>query len=122
MNDEIYKENILKENKNPKNNHKIIKPTNEGEHSNHICGDIIKIRLRIKDNKIQEAGWTGKGCALCIATASLLTEHIKNKTANETKELETHNIENLIKIHVPESRKECIQTPLIALKNSIEKE
>lgn len=121
MTEETYKENILKENKNPKNNHKIIKPTHQGEHNNHVCGDVIKIELRINNDKIQDAGWTGKGCALCIASASLLTQHLKNKTTKQANNLNTADIETLIKIHPPQSRTECILTPLIALKNLISK-
>ncbi|MCF7866850.1 iron-sulfur cluster assembly scaffold protein [Candidatus Woesearchaeota archaeon] len=119
MTEEIYKENILKENKRPKNNHKIIKPSHEGEHNNHVCGDIINFQLRINKNIIQAVGWTGKGCALCIGCASILSEEIKNKSINEVQKLEFSNLENLIKVHVPESRSECIKTPLFALKNSL---
>lgn len=118
--EEIYQEKLISENNNPKNNHKVIGATHSGEHSNHVCGDIIKIELRVKDNTVKDAGWNGKGCLLCISSASLLTEHIKNKKLDEIKKITNDDLQEIIGIKIPESRYECTLTPLIAIKDALE--
>lgn len=120
--DEIYKEKILEHHKNPKNNKPIIMPSHEHEEKNPLCGDIIKIHLRIQGNKITEIGWSGKGCVLSTATTSILTEHIKNKTHKEIHELTIDEVKDIIQINVPKTRIGCIALPLKTIKKALEKQ
>lgn len=119
--EEIYQAKLIAAHNNPNNNHKVISATHSGEHNNHVCGDVITIELRIKDGEVKDAGWKGKGCLLCTSSASLLTEHIKNKKMEEVSKIAKDDLQEIIGIKTPESRDECILTPLIAIKNALEK-
>ena len=119
--EETYKEQLISEYRTPKNNRKLIGATSTGEHNNHVCGDLIRIQLRMDAGTIQDAAWTGKGCLLCVAAASILTEHTKGKTAKEIEQITNDDMQDIIKAHIPTSREECILTPLKAMKNAIRK-
>lgn len=75
--DQLYRANILDHYKNPRNWKKIEKPTIFHIESNPLCGDEIKIGLKLgKDGKIIDVGILGTGCAISIAAASMLSERI----------------------------------------------
>lgn len=69
--------------KNPKNVGEIENPDGTGTVGNEVCGDIMQITLRIKDNVIQDAKFKTFGCAAAIATSSTATEMIKGMTLEE---------------------------------------
>jgi nitrogen fixation NifU-like protein len=62
-------------------------PTCHADGHNPLCGDSIQIFLIIEKDLITDISFEGAGCALCIASASLMTEVIKNKTINEAKNI-----------------------------------
>lgn len=119
--DEIYQEKILEHYKNPKNNKLLILPTHSAREANHVCGDIIEIHLREENGTIVETGFKGKGCALSIASASIITEYIKGKTKEQIQNLQKDDITELLNSQVPKSREECITLSLRAIKNAINK-
>jgi nitrogen fixation NifU-like protein len=55
------------------------------EEGNPSCGDQIRIELKIENNRITDVRFSGKGCAISQAAASILTEEIKGKTLDEVK-------------------------------------
>lgn len=117
--DEIYQEKILEHYKNPKNNKLLILPTHSAKEANHVCGDIIEIHLRENDGKIEETGFKGKGCALSIASASIITEHIKGKSKEQIQNIQKDDLTELLGSQIPKSREECVMLSLKAVKNAI---
>ena len=85
--DELYLEVIIDHNKNPRNNEKLKNCTHEAIGDNPLCGDKILIQLIIKKDNIYDVKFTGSGCAISTASASILTEEIKGKSKNEIKRL-----------------------------------
>lgn len=88
MNDhirELYQEVIIDHNRCPRNCHKIENPTCHAEGFNPLCGDQIDIYLTVDHEKIVEISFTGSGCAISTASASLMTEYLKGKTLDEAK-------------------------------------
>lgn len=85
--DELYQEIILEHYKQPKNQGTVEEPDVTVEGRNPFCGDEIKLTLRLKDGLVEDVKFTGSGCAISQASASVMTEHIKGKTADEVKEL-----------------------------------
>ena len=74
---EIYQEVLLAHNENPNNFFKLENPSNQSHGNNPLCGDEISVFLNIKDDKIDEISFTGEGCAICKASASLMTIALK---------------------------------------------
>lgn len=79
----MYNEKVMDVFKNPKNVGEIENPDGTGTVGNEVCGDIMQIMLRIKDNVIQDAKFKTFGCAAAIATSSTATEMIKGMTLEE---------------------------------------
>lgn len=80
---ELYQEMILDHYKNPRNRHEIKYASNEAEGQNPLCGDELKVQLIIKDNIIEDIAFTGMGCAISQASASMMTENLKGKSIDD---------------------------------------
>ncbi|MDA8757452.1 SUF system NifU family Fe-S cluster assembly protein [Candidatus Pelagibacter bacterium] len=77
---ELYQEIILDHGKNPRNKGKCEGFTSDAKAHNPLCGDKVHIYLKLnKDNKIENLSFEGEGCAISLASASILTETVKGK-------------------------------------------
>ena len=86
--DDLYQEIILDHYRNPHNFGEIQRSCTIVEEDNPTCGDQIKLSLWVDENKtIQDIKFSGQGCAISIASASIMTETVKGKTTNEAKEI-----------------------------------
>lgn len=84
---ELYQEVILDHNKNPRN-FKVIDPSDHKANGhNPLCGDKLTVFLKMDGDRIEDVGFVGNGCAISKASASLMTEMVKGKTAGEVNEL-----------------------------------
>ena len=79
----MYNEKVMDVFKNPKNVGEIENPDGRGTVGNEVCGDIMQISLRIKNDVIEDAKFKTFGCAAAIATSSTATEMIKGMTVDE---------------------------------------
>jgi nitrogen fixation NifU-like protein len=85
---ELYQEVILDHGKKQRNNRRPEHPTNEAAGRNPLCGDQLVVYLDIAaDGRIADAAFVGKGCAISMASASMMTEIVKGKTVDEAKAL-----------------------------------
>ncbi|NIR47069.1 SUF system NifU family Fe-S cluster assembly protein [candidate division KSB1 bacterium] len=84
---DLYQEVILDHNKNPKNFRKVDPSSHSSEGYNPLCGDRINVYLQVKDDKIQDVGFEGSGCAISKAAASVMTTVIKGKSVEEARTL-----------------------------------
>lgn len=118
----IYTEIILDLYKNPSNKGIIENPTHEFFKSNPLCGDEIKIQLVIENDKIKEVKFSGQGCAISQASASLLTEKIKNLNLNveQAKNLNKEHILEMLHIPISQPRLRCALLSLDALRGALE--
>lgn len=84
---ELYQEIILDHNKQPRNCYVMDCAHKSADGHNPLCGDTVKVYLRIDDGIISEISFQGAGCAICTASTSLMTESVKGKTVEEAKDL-----------------------------------
>lgn len=84
---ELYQELIIDHGRHPRNFQKLRNPTHCQEGFNPLCGDRLILYLRIKDDKVLDASFEGTGCAISIASASLMTEQLKGKTVSQAEQL-----------------------------------
>ena len=85
---ELYQEIILDHGKNPRNKGKCEGFTNDAKAHNPLCGDKVHVYLKLDENKkISDIKFEGHGCAISMASASIMTELMKNKEEAEVKEL-----------------------------------
>lgn len=83
----MYSEKVMDHFSNPRNVGEIDAPSGVGEVGNPVCGDIMKIFLRIEDNRIIDAKFKTFGCGAAIASSSMATELIRGKTLEEAWEV-----------------------------------
>jgi len=76
---ELYQEMILDHYKRPRNYHKLDGASHSAEGHNPLCGDRITIYLLVENDKITDICFEGSGCAICTASASVMTEMLKGK-------------------------------------------
>lgn len=77
---ELYQAIILDHNRHPHNCRVIENCTHQAEGYNPLCGDEVKVYVLVQDGKIADIAFTGQGCAISRASASLMTERLKGKT------------------------------------------
>jgi len=82
-------------------------PTTSYEGANPLCGDRITMMLGIKDGVVSEVAFTGRGCAISQASASLLTDEIKGKTVEEVEKMTPDDLLHLIGIEISPARLKC---------------
>lgn len=84
---ELYQQLLLDHNKSPRNFHVLVDANRTAQGTNPICGDNCTIYARLDGEVVQDISFQGSGCAISIASASLLTEIIKGKNKAEVKEM-----------------------------------
>ncbi|GAB4422412.1 MAG: SUF system NifU family Fe-S cluster assembly protein [Anaerolineae bacterium] len=115
--DDFYKENILDHYRHPRNAGKLEHPTHSHEEHNPLCGDVIRMDLRVNEqNIIEEVAFTGKGCAISQASASMLTEMIQGKSLEEAKQIGKEEILEALGIEIGPVRLKCALLSLKVLK------
>ncbi|HEX2060894.1 MAG TPA: SUF system NifU family Fe-S cluster assembly protein [Thermoanaerobaculia bacterium] len=84
---ELYQQVILDHNKNPRNFHEMPDATSRVEGYNPLCGDHYTIFLKVDGDRIQEISFTGNGCAISKASASVMSSTVKGKSKEEADRL-----------------------------------
>jgi nitrogen fixation NifU-like protein len=84
---ELYQEVIIDHHKRPRNFGKLERANRRSEGYNPLCGDRVTVYLRVQDDAIQEVSFEGSGCAICMASSSVMTETLKGKTLAEVETL-----------------------------------
>ncbi|MCC7412534.1 MAG: SUF system NifU family Fe-S cluster assembly protein [Gammaproteobacteria bacterium] len=84
---DLYQEIIIDHNRSPRNFRALAAATHQAEGFNPLCGDRLTLFLKIDDGVITDASFQGNGCAISVASASLMTESLKGRSAAEAKEL-----------------------------------
>jgi len=84
---DLYQEVIIDHNRSPRNFGKLENPTKVAEGYNPLCGDKLNLYLKTEDDVITDVSFDGSGCAISVASASLMTDSLKGKTTEEAEQL-----------------------------------
>ncbi len=87
MDSDIYSENLLDHYENPRNFGTLNSPTHAASDVNLICGDVITFQLKVENNIVRDIKFKSSGCAISKASASMLSEKIKNMKLDDLKKL-----------------------------------
>jgi nitrogen fixation NifU-like protein len=119
-NADIYHEMIIDYSRNPLNFGELENPDATYHDSNPLCGDSIDIDLKIDDNKISNIKFHGKGCAICMACTSILTELTKGKDIEEVKKFSKNDVLSELGLeHLQAVRIKCALLSLKVLKYAL---
>ena len=117
--EELYREELMDHYNNPRN-FGILNYANVRYHDyNPVCGDEVEMQLKIDSGNIREAMFTGKGCAISQAAASMLTEEIKGKGLEQLDQMRNEDMLQLLKINPGPVRIKCALLGLKALQKGL---
>lgn len=118
MSDDMYREVILDHSKHPHNFGTLEGASVSHEEHNPLCGDRVRIDLAIHDGVIADVAFSGRGCAISQASASLLTDELRGKTVDEAKAISKEDLLDLIGIPLAKNpvRLKCALLSLKTLK------
>lgn len=119
--DNLYREEILEHYKNPLNFGNLKKFDVCSKLLNPFCGDEIEMFIKFKNGrtKIENIGFVGKGCAICIAATSILTDYAKNKKIEKLTKFSEKDMLELLNIDLSETRKKCGLLGFFVLKDCL---
>jgi nitrogen fixation NifU-like protein len=117
---DLYKEELLDHYKNPRNYGKLENPNiSTGEYI-PSCGDSVELECIVKDGILYDIAFTGKGCVISQATASMLTAYAKHKKIDELLAIDNAFILHMIGIQLGPNRLKCALLPLMALQKGLQ--
>ena len=117
---DIYHEMIVDYSRNPANYGEIENHDVTFHDSNPLCGDSIDIDMKIDDDKVTDIKFHGKGCAICMACTSVLTEITKGKSLDDVKKIEKNDILSELGLeHLQAVRIKCALLSLKVLKSAL---
>jgi nitrogen fixation protein NifU and related proteins len=123
--DDLYRDEILEHYRNPHNFGTLESPDAVHEGANPLCGDRITLMLGISDEgTVEEVAFTGRGCAISQASASMLTDEIKGKALTDIAHLGREDMLQTLGIEISPARLKCallsLDTLRLALAEKVE--
>ena len=117
---DIYQEMIVDYSRNPINYGEIENHDVTFHDSNPLCGDSIDIDMKIDDQKVTDIKFHGKGCAICMACTSVLTEITKGKSLDDVRKIEKNDVLGELGLeHLQAVRIKCALLSLKVLKSAL---
>jgi nitrogen fixation protein NifU and related proteins len=118
---DMYQEVILQHYRAPRNFGPLPGADREGEESNPLCGDHITMRLRVEptSHRISEVRFEGDGCAISVASSSMLTERLAGLTTEDAAQLTPDDIIRTLGIPLSPVRVKCALTGYAALSRAL---
>ena len=86
---DLYRDVIVDHNRNPRNFRAMPDADRKAEGFNPLCGDRLTLYVKIENDRVADVSFDGSGCAISVASASLLTESVKGRTVRQAEELFT---------------------------------
>jgi nitrogen fixation NifU-like protein len=118
--DDLYRDYILEHYRRPHNFGIIEDPDARYEGANPLCGDRITMMLGISDEIVTQVAFTGRGCAISQASASLLTDEIKGKPVAEVAAMTPDDVLDLLGIEISPARLKCALLSLETVSHALE--
>ncbi len=115
----MYSKKVIEHFQNPKNMGEIEDADAVGEVGNPVCGDVMKIYIKVKDGKITDIGWKTMGCAAAIATSSMISELAKGITLEKAMKITKKDVSDALE-GLPPIKQHCSNLAADGLHKAIE--
>jgi nitrogen fixation NifU-like protein len=116
--DDFYRDYILDHYRNPRNFGTLERADVEAEDLNPLCGDQIRMQIKLEDGVISDVRFSGKGCAISQASASMLTERVKGMKLSDVAKLPKEAVLENVGIGISPTRMKCAMLGLRVLKSA----
>lgn len=114
-----YSAKILEHFRRPRNQGTLTNATVSQEGNNPLCGDRVRIELVLEGELVRHAKFTANACAICVASASLLTDLIREAPLEDVESLSTDELVRLLDARLPQTRMACVSLPLTVLHTGV---
>ncbi|HEY6325093.1 MAG TPA: SUF system NifU family Fe-S cluster assembly protein [Candidatus Cybelea sp.] len=116
--DDFYRDYILDHYRNPRNFGTLERSDAEAEDLNPLCGDQIRMQLRLDDGVVEDVRFSGRGCAISQASASMLTEMVKGMKLADVAKLSKDAVLENVGIGISATRMKCAMLGLRVLRSA----
>jgi nitrogen fixation NifU-like protein len=116
---DLYRQELMDHYQRPRNNGTLEHADFSSSRLNPSCGDSISFQGKVDQGKISDVRFTGKGCVISQATASMLSEKVKGLTVDEVMRLDKEAITTMVGIEFGPTRLRCALLPLEALQEGL---
>ncbi|HZY97212.1 MAG TPA: SUF system NifU family Fe-S cluster assembly protein [Candidatus Cybelea sp.] len=116
--DDFYRDYILDHYRNPRNFGTLEHSDAEAEDLNPLCGDQIRMQLQLDDGVVKDVRFSGKGCAISQASASMLTETVKGMKLSDVAKLPKDVVLENVGIGISPTRMKCAMLGLRVLRSA----
>ncbi len=117
--EDIYRQYILEHYRDPRNHGHLDHPDVHAADTNPLCGDRIELDLQVADGRVTDVRFSGRGCAISQAAASMLTERIEGATLEELRALRPADILEMLGVEIGPARQRCALLSLRVLHQAI---
>lgn len=114
-----YGSTVLEHFRHPRNQGRLADADRSRLGSNPLCGDVVRLEVRLAGDRIAEARFTANACAICVAAASLLTEHVRGRGIDAALALPLGTLLEALGGQVPPGRVRCVALPLETLRAAL---
>ncbi len=117
--EDIYRQYILEHYRDPRNHGHLDHPDFHAADTNPLCGDRIELDLQVTDGRVTDVRFSGRGCAISQAAASMLTERIEGATLDELRALRPADIMEMLGVEIGPARQRCALLSLRVLHQGV---
>jgi nitrogen fixation NifU-like protein len=115
---DMYTERLLDHYRRPRNRGHLDSPDLEGEEYNPLCGDRVRIEARVEGGRVTQVRFDGRGCALCLGAASILTEMVDGHSLSELEALDRERFLSDLQSPIRPARLKCALLPWMAFRRA----
>lgn len=114
----MYSDRLLEHYRQPRNRGELAQADLDGEEINALCGDQVRIQARLRGEQIEEAMFSGRGCALCLGAASILTDLIVGRSLDDLQAMCQADFLSELGASIRPARLRCALLPWLAFRRA----
>jgi nitrogen fixation NifU-like protein len=115
----LYSDVIRERWRRPRFRGELPDATAVAEDVNPLCGDRVRLMLRVADGQVAAARFTGDSCAICTASADVVAESVEGKAAAEAVKMTSEDVLTILQTDVRPTRLRCVTLPLTVLQQAL---
>lgn len=114
-----FRATVLEHFRRPRNRGPLDAPNVQADGANPLCGDRVRVQLAVSGSVVTDARFTADACAICVASASVLTEHVRGMSLGDVEALQASWVYGALDGEPPAARRRCALLPLDTLKRAL---